>query len=113
MIAELCQNHNGDVGIIKEMVAAAAEAGADYAKIQTIHSSQLTHRERFDYGLIEGGKTKVIRRPYDQEFKRLKTLDIDDEAVNGLEACKDYKIKPMTTILRVLLKKLLTKGLNQ
>ena len=26
MIAELCQNHNGDVGIIKEMVAAAAEA---------------------------------------------------------------------------------------
>ena len=64
MIAELCQNHNGDVGIIKGMVAAAAEAGADYAKIQTIHSSQLTHRERFDEGLIEGGKIKTIKRLY-------------------------------------------------
>lgn len=112
MIAELCQNHNGDVGIIKEMVAAAAEAGADYAKIQTIHSSQLTHRERFDYGLIEGGKTKVIRRPYDQEFERLKTLDIDDKAVNVfLEACKDYKIKPMTTIFtRDVIKKTFNQG---
>ena len=112
MIAELCQNHNGDVGIIKEMVAAAAEAGADYAKIQTIHSSQLTHRERFDYGLIEGGKTKTIRRPYEQELKRLKTLDIDDEAVNVfLEACKDYKIKPMTTIFtRDVIKKTFNQG---
>ncbi len=112
MIAELCQNHNGDVGIIKEMVAAAAEAGADYAKIQTIHSSQLTHRERFDNGLVEGGKTKTIKRPYDQELERLKTLDIDDQAVNiFLEACKDYKIKPMTTIFtRDIIKKTFNQG---
>ena len=112
MIAELCQNHNGDVGIIKEMVAAAAEAGADYAKIQSIHSSQLTHRERFDNGLIEGGKTRTIKRPYDQELKRLKTLDIDDEAVNVfLEACKNNKIKPMTTIFtRDVIKKTFNQG---
>lgn len=112
MIAELCQNHNGDVGIIKEMVAAAAEAGADYAKIQTIHSSQLTHRERFDYGLIEGGIIKTIKRPYQDELRRLKTLDIDDKAVNiFLEACKEYKIKPMTTIFtRDVIKKTFDQG---
>tara|TARA_Y100001933_G_scaffold259166_1_gene308457 strand:- start:427 stop:1398 length:972 start_codon:yes stop_codon:yes gene_type:complete len=112
MIAELCQNHNGDVGIIKEMVAAAAEAGADYAKIQTIHSSQLTHRKRFDEGLIEGGKIKTIKRPYDQELARLKTLDIDDKAVDiFLEACRDNKIKPMTTIFtRDIIKKTFDQG---
>ena len=112
MIAELCQNHNGDVGIIREMVAAAAEAGADYAKIQTINSSQLTHRKRFDHGLIEGGKIKTIKRPFDQEFKRLQTLDIDDKAVNiFLEACKDNKIKPMTTIFtRDIIKKTFEQG---
>ena len=112
MIAELCQNHNGDIGIIKEMVAAAAEAGADYAKIQTIHSSQLTHRKRFDRGLIEGGKIKTIKRPYDLELARLKTLDIDDKAVDVfLEACKDYKIKPMTTIFtRDVIKKTFDQG---
>ncbi len=112
MIAELCQNHNGDVGIIKEMVAAAAESGAEYAKIQTIHSSQLTHRERFDEGLIEGGTIKTIKRPYDQELKRLKTLDIDDAAIDiFLEACKDNNIKPMTTIFtRDVVKKTFAQG---
>ena len=34
IIAELCQNHNGDKNILEEMVSAAAENGADYAKIQ-------------------------------------------------------------------------------
>lgn len=112
MIAELCQNHNGDVGMIREMVAAAAESGADYAKIQTIHSSQLTHRERFDEGLIEGGKIKTIKRPYDQELKRLRSLDIDDAAIElFLEACRDYKIEPMTTIFtRDVIKKTFDQG---
>ena len=48
IIAELCQNHNGDRNILDEMVSAAAENGASYAKIQSMHSSELTHRERFD-----------------------------------------------------------------
>ena len=37
LIAELCQNHNGEINILEEMVAAAAESGADYAKIQSIN----------------------------------------------------------------------------
>ena len=79
IIAELCQNHNGDRNILDEMVSAAAENGADYAKIQSMHSSELTHRERFDNGLIEGGKVKVIKRPYKDEYERLKKLDLELE----------------------------------
>ena len=61
IIAELCQNHNGDIKIVEE-VHAAAEAGANIAKIQSMKSSELTNRVRFDEGLIEGGKVKVIKR---------------------------------------------------
>ncbi len=56
IIAELCQNHNGDIKVLEDMVHAAAESGADFAKIQSIHSSDLAYRERFEHGLIEGGK---------------------------------------------------------
>ena len=43
IIAELCQNHKGDLKILKEMVHAAAESGAEYCKIQSIKSSELIH----------------------------------------------------------------------
>ena len=61
LIAELCQNHNGDINILEEMVAAAAESGADYAKIQSIDSGELTFRDRFENGLIEGIKYSIKR----------------------------------------------------
>ena len=64
MIAEICQNHNGDTGLIKELVSAAKESGASFAKMQTIHSNQLTYRERFDNGIFEGSRTRCIKRPY-------------------------------------------------
>ena len=48
IIAELCQNHNGDLKILDEMVAAAAEAKADYVKIQSMRSSDLAFRKRFE-----------------------------------------------------------------
>jgi len=97
--AELCQNHNGDIKILEEMVHSAAESGADYAKIQSMHSSELTHRKRFDEGLIEGGKVKVIKRPYKAEYERLKKLDLEEKQHQlFLDFCKKYKIKPMTTI---------------
>ena len=99
IIAELCQNHNGDIKILKEMVHAAAESGADYCKIQSIDSSELTHRKKFDEGVIENGVTKVIKRPYEAELKRLKSLDLSEEAqFMFLEFCDLYKIKPTTTI---------------
>ena len=99
IIAELCQNHNGDLKILEEMVHAASECGADFAKIQSLHSSELTHRERFDNGINEGGRIKVIKRPFVDEYERLKKLDLEhDDHLRFLEFCKKYKIKPLTTI---------------
>lgn len=99
IIAELCQNHNGDIKILEEMVHAAAESGADYAKIQSLHSDELTHRIRFDKGLIEGKKVKVIKRPFKNEYDRLKKLDLNEEDhIKFIDYCKKYKIKPLTTI---------------
>ena len=99
IIAELCQNHNGDIKILQEMVHAAAESGADFAKIQSIDSTELTHRSRFDEGLVEGGKIKVIKRPFKAELERLSKLDLSEKQHQlFIEYCKKYKIKPMTTI---------------
>tara|TARA_Y100001978_G_scaffold194187_1_gene201083 strand:- start:488 stop:1474 length:987 start_codon:yes stop_codon:yes gene_type:complete len=112
MIAEICQNHNGDSGLIKELVCAAKESGASYAKMQTINSKQLTHRERFDNGIFEGSKTRCIKRPFKNELKRLSSLDLSNKSIEiFLEACRDNKIEPMTTIFtRDVIKKTFKQG---
>ena len=61
IIAELCQNHNGDTKMLGEMVAAASEFGADIVKIQSMRSKDLTFRERFENGLVEGEKLKLSK----------------------------------------------------
>lgn len=99
VIAELCQNHNGDIKVVEEMVHSAAESGADIAKIQSIRSKDLTHRERFDNGVMENEEVKVIKRPFKNEYDRLSKLDLsEDDHYKFIEMCKKYKIIPMTTI---------------
>lgn len=99
IIAELCQNHNGDKKILEEMISAASSAGADYAKIQTINSEDLNYRQRFEDGLIEGGIVKTIKRPFKKEKDRLSKLDLNDEDYLWfIDKCKKYKIKSTTTI---------------
>ena len=50
----------GNRKLLDEMVSAASDAGAHYCKIQSMQSRDLTHRKRFDDGLIEGGKIKGL-----------------------------------------------------
>ena len=42
VIAELCQNHNGNEVILSEMVHKAVEAGATHIKVQNIYVKNLT-----------------------------------------------------------------------
>jgi len=99
IIAELCQNHNGDIKILEEMVHAASEAGAEIVKIQSMLSEDLTHRKRFDKGVKENNKVITIERPYKSEYERLKKLDLNDQQhFIFLEYCKKYNVEPMTTI---------------
>ena len=99
IIAELCQNHNGDIKILEEMVHAASEAGAEIVKIQSMHSDDLTHRNRFDEGIKINDEIKSIKRPYESEYERLKKLDLNNEEhFRFLDYCNKFKVRPMTTI---------------
>ena len=41
IIAEIGANHNGDMSLAKEMIRAAAENGADYAKFQSWEAAKI------------------------------------------------------------------------
>lgn len=98
LIAEFCQNHNGDFELLKDMVYAAKESGADYAKIQTIFADMVTYRERFEEGIEKDGEVITIKRPYQAEYARLKGLEITmEQQAKFVELCKKVGIKPLTT----------------
>lgn len=93
IIAEFCQNHNGDMTIVKDMIKEVAKVGATHAKIQTMFADELTHRQRFDIG------KESIKRPYDSEYSRLKSLELNwDEHETFIEECKNNNIIPLTTV---------------
>lgn len=100
LIAEFCQNHKGDRGLLREMICAAEESGATFAKIQTIFSDDLTRRERFETGAVApDGTVKTIKRPYDVEYARLRALDLSpNDYAWFVEECRRVGIEPLTTI---------------
>jgi len=100
IIAELCQNHNGNLDVIKNMIKAAAEAGADYIKIQSMLSDDLSYRERFEKGVInKNGEIIANKRPYKDEYERLKSLDLDNNAhYMFIEECVNHNVIPLTTV---------------
>ena len=87
-IAEMCQNHNGDMDLLETMVVEAAKNGADICKIQTIEAKHLIYWKEFE-----------DFRPYEKEYERLKSLElsIDDEK-KFVAICRQNKVEPMTTV---------------
>lgn len=100
LIVELCQNHNGDRELFARMIKTAAESGADYVKMQSIFSNDVTKRDRFEEGVMfADGTMKAIKRPYDAEKARLEKLDLSlSDHLFFIEKCKEYGVTPMTTI---------------
>ena len=100
IIVEICQNHNGEKALLKELLHAAKENGADIVKGQVIFSEDLTRRERFEEGHVEAnGVRKAIKRPYDAEYARLKGLDLKEEDYRFfVEEAKRIGITPMLTV---------------
>jgi sialic acid synthase SpsE len=113
LIAECCQNHNGSRDTLREMVHAAAAAGADYAKIQGLYSADIAFRERFEEGSTDpDGTVRTIQRPYGAEVERLARLDLSpaDEAW-FVEECWRAGIAPMITVFtRASVERLATLG---
>tara|TARA_Y100000739_G_scaffold227570_1_gene237381 strand:- start:387 stop:1355 length:969 start_codon:yes stop_codon:yes gene_type:complete len=98
LIAELCQNHNGDEELIKLMIDEALEGGASHIKVQTIYSDDLTFRPEFESGLEKNGEVFCIKRPWDNEYKRLKQLELSQNAYcNFVDTCRKRGAIPLTT----------------
>lgn len=97
-IAELCQNHNGNVDTLCKMVDAAAEGGATHIKIQHIYARNLVYRAQFENGLICDEKTISIKRPWQVEYERLKNLEISDtDCRRFVKYVESVGLIPMTT----------------
>ena len=98
LIAEFCQNHNGDMDLLARMVEAAAENGATHGKMQTILAETVAYRPQFEEGLVVDGVVKSIKRPYADEYARLKGLEISEgDTLRFIQLCKDNGLIPMTT----------------
>lgn len=98
LIAEFCQNHNGDPDILTRMVEAAARSGATHAKIQTILADTLAFRPQFEEGLVVDGVTRSIKRPYRAEYERLKKLELSaEQSRRFIQLCRDHGLVPLTT----------------
>jgi sialic acid synthase SpsE len=88
LIAELCQNHNGDMDLLETMVKDAVLNGADILKIQTIKANTLTKRHEYE-----------DFRPYQSQYDRLKRLELSyNDEKHFIDLSNKYNVKPMTTI---------------
>ena len=104
LIAEFCQNHNGDFETLQRMVDEAVEGGATHGKIQTIFADDLAYRDRFEKGALSAdGTVKVIHRPYQSEYERLKKLELTYvEHQKFLELCTQAGLTPLTTAFNLM-----------
>jgi len=88
IIAELCQNHNGDFDTLHHMIKSAAKSGADIIKIQSIKADRLKKNDEY-----EG------YRPFEPEYARLKGLELSfEDEINFIKICNQYAVEPMTTV---------------
>ena len=65
IITELCQNHNGDMDVLRKMIESSKEGGSDIVKIQSIKADTLTKRKEYE-----------SFRKYNDEYERFKTLEL-------------------------------------
>ncbi|MGC8817069.1 MAG: N-acetylneuraminate synthase family protein [Candidatus Hadarchaeum sp.] len=99
VIADFGLNHRGSLETLREMVRAAAEAGADYAEIHSMRADDLVYRERFEEGRVEKGQVSAIKRPYREEYQRLKQFNLGDEAYGAfIDECRAAGLKPLAAV---------------
>jgi sialic acid synthase SpsE len=80
------------------MVESAAINGATHGKIQSIFAENLSFRPQFEEGLTTDGQIRCIKRPYQDEYDRLKQLEISFEEINRFcKLCKSVGLEPMAT----------------
>lgn len=95
IIAEAGVNHNGDMSIAKQLIDAAAEAGADYVKFQTFKTEKLVSPDakRAEY------QQRNMKEDTDvSQFAMLKKLELSESNHHELIAyCKSKNIRFLST----------------
>ncbi len=95
VIAEAGVNHNGDIGIAKQLVDAAAMAGADYVKFQTFKTETLVSKDarKADYQQRNMSSTDD-----NSQYSMLKKLELSREHHYELISyCNRKRIKFLST----------------
>lgn len=94
IIAEAGVNHNGKIEIAKQLIEAAANAGADFVKFQTFKADSLVSKsaKKAEY------QQKNINDGDDSQYSMLKKLELNEamhfELINH---CKECGIKFLST----------------
>ena len=85
------------------MIASAAEGGATHGKIQTIFADDLSRRPEFESGETDAtGQVVTIKRPYQPEYDRLKSLELSYEQQHRFaRECRIAGLEPLTTAFTV------------
>lgn len=98
-ICELCQNHNGKFENIVRMVDQLAERAVTHIKLQHMYADRLNFRPWFEVGChLSNGEQTVIKRPFKEEYERLKKLEVSTENnLKFIELCKAAGKIPLTT----------------
>ena len=92
VIAEACVNHNGDMNIARDLVDAAANAGADVVKFQTFTAEGLITKnaQKAEY------QKKTL--PTETQYQMLKRLELSHDNHKSLMSyCKRRNIKFLST----------------
>jgi N-acetylneuraminate synthase/N,N'-diacetyllegionaminate synthase len=109
VVAEAGVNHNGDLGRAREMVRAAAEAGADYVKFQAFTAEGLVARGAGTAGYQAANTGEANQRAL------LRGLEIDLDGFAAIAgACRQYRIGFMATAFDVsMVEALLALGMDR
>ena len=87
-------NHNGSLELAKQLIDAAAEAGADYVKFQTFRTENLVSKQarKAEY------QSRYTRDTDDSQFNMLKKLELTPEQhVELIGYCRHKGIRFFST----------------
>ena len=93
IIAEAGVNHNGDIGIAKELINVAADAGADFVKFQTFNADRLVteNASKAEYQIAATSKLE-------SQYSMLKKLELTETMHHVLIAhCTSQNINFLST----------------
>lgn len=93
VIAEAGVNHNGDIGLAKKLIAAAAEAGADLVKFQTFNAKALVSASapKAEY-------QKKATESSESQFEMIRKLELSrEDHAELIEECRAHGIEFFST----------------